>query len=274
MLPLQWMTSNLVQGGTQNTQWIVSENDENFDANKSWLFLPTPSDGKETLGLLTASSDLQRGLGGMGATGWNSSHEKPYEPWLKSMVRKGSLWSCPEVFFQPLVARAGCKWSCVAARRGLCLCQKHMLSLAGELSLDRNQLYSYHLCSSPVGEIIIAMGRSCVSPGGKLEVLGSWGFSWCGKSLGGSNPVYWAVCHPCCRHPGTLLGVAPIVFCLQILQSHHMSGVRCDGKGLRRLPGNLPVLISLPLHTSGSAPVYTLGELLELSSAPAREASS
>lgn len=192
-------------------------------------------------------------------------------PWSE-MER--SLCSCSEVFFQHLVACAGCKRGCVAARSGLCLCQKHTLSLAGELSSDRNQVYFYHLWSSPVREIIIAIGRSWVSPGGKPEVLGSWGFSWCGKSLGGNNPVCWAVCHPCCRHPGTLLGVAPSVICLQILQSHHRYGARCDGKGLRRLPGNLPALIPLSLHISGSAPVCSLRELLEFSSALAREASS
>lgn len=148
------------------------------------------------------------------------------------------------------------------------------MSEAGELSSGRNQVYSCHLWSSSVKENIITIGRPWVSPGGKPEVMGSWGFSWCGKSLGDNNPVYWAVCHPCCRHPGTLLGVAPTVICLQILWSHHRYGARCDGKGLRRLPGNLPVLIPLSLHTSGSAPVCTLGELLEFSSAPAREASS
>lgn len=74
-----------------------------------------------------------------------------------------------------------------------CVCQKHTLSLAGVLSSDRNRAYSYYLWSSPLREIIIAIGRSWVSPGGKPEVLGSWGFSWCGKSLGGNNPVLGCV---------------------------------------------------------------------------------
>lgn len=96
---------------------------------------------------------------------------------------------------------------------------------------------------SPVAEIISTIGRSWASPGGKTEGLGSWGFSWCGKSPGGNNPVEWALCHPRCRHPGTLLGVAPSVICSQILRSHHRYGARCDGKNLRRLPGYLPALI-------------------------------
>lgn len=103
---------------------------------------------------------------------------------------------------------------------------------------------------------------------GQLGIFLVW------EIVGGNNTVYWAVCHPCFRHPGTFLGVAPSVICLQILQSHHRYGARCDGKGLRRLLRNLPVLIPLSSRTSGSAPVCTLGKLLDVSSAPAREASS
>lgn len=73
-----------VQGGTQNIQHIVSENDEYFGANKSWLFLPTSSQQKETLGLLAAFADPKRGLCGMRATGWNRSHQTPCEPCLWS----------------------------------------------------------------------------------------------------------------------------------------------------------------------------------------------
>lgn len=96
---------------------------------------------------------------------------------------------------------------------------------------------------SPVPEIISTIGRSWASSGGKPEGLGSWGFSWCGKSPRDNNPVQWALCHPRYRHPGTLLGFAPSVICLQILWSHHRYGARCDGKDLRRLPGYLPALI-------------------------------